>query len=399
MAGRPLRVLLFSSLFPHNGEPTLGIFVANRMRELIKHANVEVTVVAPVPWFPFKHKAFGAYGRAAQAKQVEKIDGVTVYHPRYIVIPKIGMHWAPNLMYFSAVRAIRKLIAQGVEFDLIDAHYLYPDGVAAAKLSKALSIPFVMTARGSDVTEIGLMERPRQKIQGALRSAAHTITVSNNLRADLMAMGGKAEKITTLRNGVDLDRFQETKRQETRSGWLSGPVLLFAGWLIPRKRLDLVLAVTAMVEGLVTVIVGDGPLRAELEAKAEELGISGRTLFLGQKSPAEMPEMFSAADVLLLPSDREGWANVLLEAMACGTPVVTRAIGGAPDLITSPEAGRVVDSDCAEDLAAAVRDVLDNPPARAETRAFAENYDWRETSAGQMTIFTKSANLAGEVNE
>lgn len=384
-------ILVFSSLFPHSGEPTLGIFVENRLRELLKTQRLTATVIAPVPWFPFKSNIFGSYGRAAQATRVEKRGGVTIYHPRYLVIPKIGMALTPYFMYLSALRCIKKLLKQGIEFDLIDAHYLYPDGIAAASLSATLGKPFVMTARGSDVTEIGLMPGPRKRIKKALKSASHIITVSNNLRRDLIAMGGEEKKITTLRNGVDLERFYETGRNEMRTEWgtewAKGPILLFAGWLIPRKRLDIVLEVTARVSALKTVIVGDGPLRALLEKQCNDLGITDRVRFVGQKTPAEMPTYFSAADLLLLPSDREGWANVLLEAMACGTPVVTRAIGGAPDLVTKTCAGRVVDSASPDALSSAVRDLLENRPSRADTRAFAEKFDWGTTSEGQNLIF------------
>jgi len=245
-----------------------------------------------------------------------------------------------------------------------------------------------MTARGSDVTEIGAMQGPRRKILRAIQAASHTITVSNNLRRDLISMGGDEAKITTLRNGVDVRRFKEQDRKIRRESWgVSGPVMLFAGWLIPRKRLDLVLDVTVEIPELTTVIVGDGPLRGKLEHQAKELGISGRVIFMGQRKPSEMPAVYSGADILLLPSDREGWANVLLEAMACGTPVVTRAVGGAPDLITNDNAGRVVDGDTGGMLGAAVKELIENPPARADTRAFAAGFDWTGTSEGQKKIF------------
>jgi len=387
MVNQTTRILLFSSLFPHRGEPTLGVFVENRLRHLIAEENVKAIVVAPVPWFPFKAKVFGKYGRFARAMRVEVRHGITIYHPRYLVIPKVGMNLTPMFMYWSALRCTRRLLGQGAKWNVIDAHYLYPDGVAAAKLSKKLNIPFVMTARGSDVTEIGLVPSARKMIKSALDVASHTITVSNNLRRDLVAMGGKPEQITTLRNGVDTSFFKETKRSEMRKSWGEGPIMLFAGWLIPRKRLDLVLKVTALIPGITTVIIGDGPLRSTLEVKAKHLGIYDRVIFAGQIAPEKMPEMYSGADVLLLPSDREGWANVLLESMACGTPVVTRDVGGAPDLVTQDEAGRLVKSDTPEKLSDAVKDLLLCLPDRKATRKFAQQFGWASTSKGQKQIF------------
>jgi len=386
----PINLLVLSSLFPHKGEPTLGIFVQNRLLHLIAQENVQATVIAPVPWFPFKGKLFGKYGRAAQAPRVETREGLTIHHPRYFVIPKIGMMLTPLFMFWSVNRCVQKLIRQGLKIDVIDAHYLYPDGVAASKLSASIDRPFVLTARGSDVTEIALISTPKAMIKEAVSKAAHTITVSNNLRLNLISMGCDPQKITTLRNGVDLKRFYEVNRNQTRERWGQGPIMLFAGWLIPRKRLDLVLGVTASIPDLKTVIVGDGPQRTELADKAVELGIVDRVIFEGQIKPEEMPAIYSGADILILPSDREGWANVLLEAMACGTPVISREVGGAPDLVTKPEAGRIVRADTAEALSHAVVNMLSNLPERSETRAFAEAYDWSATSKGQKVIFEKA---------
>lgn len=388
MADRPIKILLFSTLFPHAGEPTLGIFVENRLRNLLaQEPEIEATVIAPVPWFPFKGKLFGSYGRAACAHKVEIRDGLTIYHPRYLVIPKVGMLLTPNFLASSAWRCLKRLLGKGEKFDVIDAHYLYPDAVAASVLSLNAGIPFVATARGSDVTQIAHMSGPRHKILKAVDRAAHTITVSANLKRDLVTMGAEASKISVLRNGVDLEKFKQVDREKGRKKFPDKPILLYAGWLIPRKRLDLVLAVTKLSPDLITVIVGDGPLMAKCQEDARLMGIADRVYFVGQKVPEEMPSYYSLADVLLLPSDREGWANVLLEAMACGTPVVSRAIGGAPDLIVEDRAGRVVDSAKPEDLACAVNDVLKHLPKREKVRQFAEKYGWAETSSSQKRIF------------
>ncbi len=388
MGKQSIKILLFSTLFPHAGEPTLGIFVENRLKNLLKqYEGLEATIIAPVPWFPFKNNIFGAYGRAARANKVEFRDNIVVHHPRYLVVPKIGMLLTPWFLYISAWRCFEKLRKNGAEFDIIDAHYLYPDAVACARLARKSGLPFIATARGSDVTQVGLMARPQQAILAALQQASHTITVSANLKRDLVSMGACEADISVLRNGVDLERFREIGRKERRKAFPAGPIMIFAGWLIPRKRLDLVLAVTKLLPNISTVIVGDGPLMAECKEEVSRMGISSRVFFEGQQTPEDMAPYFSLADVLLLPSDREGWANVLLEAMACGTPVVSRAIGGAPDLIQENVAGRVVDSDDPVLLAKAVQAILDDQPSRSAVRGYAARYDWVETSTAQMKVF------------
>ncbi len=398
MSSSPINILLFSTLFPHVGEPTLGIFVENRLKNLLKHENVEATVIAPVPWFPFKHKLFGGYARAAKAQMIEKRGNLTVYHPRYIVIPKVGMLLTPWFLYRAARRSLRKLSDNGAVFDLIDAHYLYPDAVAAERLARFANLPFIITARGSDVTQIALMDRPRKLILSAIQQASHTITVSANLKRDLVDMGAREDRISVLRNGVDLVRFKEISRNEGRKKYPAGKIMVFAGWLIPRKRLDLVLEVARLLPDVNAVIVGDGPLMKQCKQDAERMGIRDRVFLEGQKPPEDMPKYFSLADVLILPSDREGWANVLLEAMACGTPVVSRAIGGARDLIQSDVAGRVVDSDNPELLADAVKKVLDDNYDRKDVAEYAGHYDWTETSMKQREIFNSAIAEYSEFN-
>jgi len=127
MKTKPIEILVFSTLFPHQGEPTLGIFVENRLRHLIADENIKATVIAPVPWFPFKGAIFGKYGRAARASRIEKRGDLSVYHPRYLVIPKLGMALTPWFLFLSALLCVRKLMKQGLQFELIDSHYLYPD--------------------------------------------------------------------------------------------------------------------------------------------------------------------------------------------------------------------------------------------------------------------------------
>jgi len=393
-----VKILLFSSLYPHAAEPTLGIFVENRLRRLLADQPVEARVVAPVPWFPFTAPVFGRYARAACAPVREDRDGIQVMHPRFPVIPKLGMSLTPLGLARVGLTAARSIRARGFDFDLIDAHYLYPDGVAAARMGDALGRPVVMTARGSDVTEIGRQLRARRVILEALERAAHVNAVSNSLRDELIEIGVPATKITTVRNGVDLERYRQVHREVVRERLgLSGPVMMFAGWLIPRKRVDLVLGVTGHLENCTTLLLGDGPLRGALERQARELGISHRVRFLGQKRPEELVEYYNAADAFLLLSDREGWANVLLESMACGTPVVSRAVGGAPDLITRRVAGRLVDSTDVEVIASAVRDLLSSAPSREAVRAFAADFDWSGVSAQQMEIFRNALSARGSI--
>src|SRR5262249_42318351 len=149
-----LRVLTLTTLYPNKAQPHHGVFVENRLRHLVASGRVEARVMAPVPWFPLQGRSFGSYGVFASVPAREERHGVSIDHPRYPVIPRIGMSAAPWLLYRAIKGPMRRLIASGVTFDLIDAHYFYPDGVAAVMLAREFGLPVSITARGTDLNLI-----------------------------------------------------------------------------------------------------------------------------------------------------------------------------------------------------------------------------------------------------
>ncbi len=386
----PVRLLTFSTLYPNAAQPTHGVFVENRLRHLLGSGAATSTVLAPVPWFPSTSSRFGAWAAFARAPREETRHGIAVHHPRFPVIPRVGMSIAPWLLYRAALPAARRLLAAGVAFDAIDAHYVYPDGVAAVWLGRALGRPVVITARGTDVNLIPRYAVPRRLIQGAIAGAAALIAVSGALAEALTGLGAPAGKVTVLRNGVDLALFHPpADRAAARAALgLAGPTLISVGHLIERKGHDLVIEALARLPDWSLLIVGEGPERAKLEALAARPGLAGRVRLLGGRPHAELPTLYGAADMLVLASSREGWANVLLESMACGTPVVASDIWGNPEVVRDPEAGRIVPR-TAEAIAAGVAALAAAAPARAATRAYAEGFSWDATTEGQLALFRR----------
>ncbi len=185
-----MRLLTYSSLYPNTAQPNHGVFVENRLRKLVESGEVEAKIVAPVPWFPFKGAAFGSYGAFARAPRTEERFGLKIEHPRYPIIPKIGMNWTPWLMYRFTWPTVARLWRGGYRFDAIDAHYFYPDGVAAAMIARRLNVPVVITARGTDINLIPAHEAPRRMILAASRQAAAMITVCQALKDSLVELGG-----------------------------------------------------------------------------------------------------------------------------------------------------------------------------------------------------------------
>jgi glycosyltransferase involved in cell wall biosynthesis len=386
---RPIRLVTFSTLYPNAVQPTHGVFVENRLRHLVASGAVISRVVAPVPYFPFRSPRFGRYGEFAQVPEWEERHGLTLHHPRYPLLPKVGMNVAPFLLAAATLGAVRAAGAAQGGVDLIDAHYLYPDGVAATWIGRMLNVPVVMTARGTDVSLIPKYPAPRRMIVRACARADAVITVSAALKDGLVALGADADHITVLRNGVDLGLFRPLDRAATRRRLgLEGPTVISVGHLIERKGHDLIIEAMPRLPGFTLLIAGEGPERGKLEALIVRHGLENRVRLLGARPHAELPELYGAADALILASSREGWANVLLEAMACGTPVVATEIWGNPEVVARPEAGILMVERSAKGVADAVRSLFGSRlPSRESTRAYASAFSWDATTEGQIELF------------
>jgi glycosyltransferase involved in cell wall biosynthesis len=387
-----MKILLFSSLFPSSVRPIHGIFVETRLRELLKTGLVQARVVAPVPWFPSTDARFGEYARFAATPGFERRNDLDVHHPRYLLLPKVGMTMAPMAMALGALPTLQKLQREGFDFDLIDAHYYYPDGVAAGLLARWLGKPFVVTARGTDINLIPQHALPRRMILQTAARASASIGVCQALMDSLQELGADGNKLHALRNGVDLVRFTPESRAAARQRLglnVPGPCLLSVGHLVERKGHHLAIEALAHLPGVHLLVAGSGPEQGALKALASRLGVADRVHWAGVVPQTELKWWYSAADALALCSSREGWANVLLEAMACGTPVIATNIWGTPDVVNTPAAGLLMQNRDAASLARAWNQLMSALPTREATRAHAETFSWDATTKGQIELFQR----------
>ena len=261
-------------------------------------------------------------------------------------------------------------------FDVIDAEFFWPDGPAAVRLGKALGVPVSIKARGSDVHLWGVRRGVAEQIVAAGRAADGLLAVSAALKADMVALGIPAERIRVHHTGVDLDRFRPVDRAAAKAALgVVGPLIVSAGHLNARKGQRLAIEALASLPGATLILVGDGPDRAALERRAAEADVAGRVRLLGARPHEDLPALLAAADVMVLPTLSEGLANVWVESLACGTPVVTTNVGGAPDVFDRPEAGRLVPREPAA-IAAAVAETLADPPAQEAVRQAATRFSW-----------------------
>ena len=382
-ARKPVRLLTLTTLFPNACRPRHGIFIANRLRMLCATGRVESTVIAALPAFP------GCYRENRRVALRETIEGFDVHHPRYLHWPKVGMRRQPDALARALLRTLHEPALAGRTFDLVDAHYFYPDGVAAAIVARALRLPLVISARGSDVNLIGDFAFARQRMRRAAARAQGVIAVSQALKARMAALGIADGGVMVLRNGVDTELFAPIDRLAARERLgldASAPLVLAVGNLVSEKGFDLLLRTAACNPSWRLLIVGEGPEREPLRRLAQRV-VPGRVELRASMPQADLRYAYSAADVLALPSLREGWPNVLLESMACGTPVAAASVGGVAEIVRAGAPGIVVRERTTEAWSEALGALLADAPPAQDVRAYAMRFGWSEVVDRQCALY------------
>ncbi len=388
------RLLTYTALFPSTSRAQHGIFIETRLKRLIQNEGIAARVVAPVPWFPSAHPRFGARAKMAATPTYDVRNGVSVHYPRYPLLPKIGMSTAPQMQAWGSRRSVARAV---VEFapQIIDAHYFYPDGVAAAAHARQHGLPLVISARGSDINLVGQFETPRAKMLAAANQASALIAVSSSLRDAMIALGMNAQKIHVLRNGIDGQQFsmqpQHTAREALGIPESAASVIVSVGNLVSEKGSDLALEAIIAQPFSFGIFAGDGALRPALEARAREAGCSARVKFLGSVAQSQLVQVYSAADVTVLASKREGWPNVVLEAMVCGSLVVASDVGAVREMVTHEGVGRVVAHSDQHALNDAIKAALTQKVDRQYVRNHALAYDWASVTRAQAALYADVA--------
>lgn len=386
-----MKVLVFTALYPNNIWPNQGVFVKERMTEFAKQEGCSARVIAPVPYFP--PLRINERWSFSQVRREEIIDGVQVFHPRYLMIPKVGMAIHGLMMFLSVLPAVRR-IRREFDFDLIDGHYVYPDGFAAVYLGRILKKPVVLSARGSDISLFPGFPVIRNLVRHTLFKADKVIAVSQALKREMKQLGVAEEKIVIIPNGVDARKFYPVPKESARRklGLPHGKMILSVGNLTPNKGFVLLLkALKILVENfkekrLYLIIVGEGVLRNDLERMVSSLGLGEHVRLVGTISHRELLLWYSAADVFCLASKREGWPNVLLESMACGTPVVATSKWGVPEIVKSDKVGFLTERSATE-IAETLWKALRKPWRSDDIVHFARQHTWDGAARSVRQVF------------
>lgn len=395
-------VLSLTTLYPNAVNPRFGTFVARSMEALAKRGDWRVTLVNPIGLPPM---ALGRYRPLADLPAVSEEGGITIHRPHFTLIPRIGARRNAAAIARAALPLVQRIHAE-TPIDLIDAQFFFPDGPAAAIIARALSkdtggLPLSIKARGSDISFWGEHGFARQQMLEAAEVATGLLAVSHDLARQMAAMGMDASKITVHYTGLDRDRFRPFEHTQLRSqlgrelGFTlpdNAPLLACVGALIERKGQGIAIVALRAIPGARLVLVGKGEDEARLRALAASEGVADRVFFAGSVDHDLMPLILSAADVMVLPTVAEGLANAWVEALACGTPVVTSDVGGAREIITCDTAGRLVERN-PEAVAAGINAILNAPPSREEVAALTEGFSWDANAAALAAHYDR---LVGE---
>jgi teichuronic acid biosynthesis glycosyltransferase TuaC len=392
-----LRVGVVSTFFPNSSAPYRTLFVRHLVTALAE--NAAVAVIAPIPYAP-------PWPRRARWEALRTVpysagsSDVPVEHPRYIVVPKVGA--LSGLTYAIAVApALKRLARAGI--DVIHAHCAYPDAVGVALVARALGMPFVVTAHGSDINVRATRRSVRAQVLWALSQAQAIITVSEDLRNKICALAPHlAPRVSCIPcSGVNPSLFHLGERSAARAGRdldAQARVALFVGNLVPIKGLDTLLAAWRTLVGRGglnsrdrLVVIGDGPLRPQLETAATEPALAGTLRVLGARPQEEISQWMRAATVLCLSSLNEGMPNVVVEALSSGLPVVATAVGGIPDLVKPEVNGYLAPSGNVEELSAALLRALDRNWDARQIASTAAGYNWKALAARNLDVLANAA--------
>ena len=388
-----MRVLVLSTVFPNALQPTFGVFVAERIRRVARHC--DVSVVAPVPWFPGNNLIRPQW---AGVPAMEEAEGFRVYHPRILCAPRYAK-WLDGALYAASLFPVLARLRRPFPFDLIDAHFAYPDGLAAALLGAVFRVPVVITLRGSLVR---LRHHPlhRPQIRWALRRATRVLAVSESLKQVAEELGVPAGHIRVIPNGVDAGRFVPRERAEARRA-LGLPqdrtIIISVGGLNEGKGHHHVVALLPELarrhpDLLYVIVGGERPgdsSRPLIESLAARHDVSHRVRLVGARPHDEVPLWLAAADLFCLATRSEGWANVLLESLACGTPVVSTRVGGNAEIVTHEGLGILVPAADDGALAAALLEGLGRRWDRQLLVAHARAHSWDSAVRGVLDEFDR----------
>ena len=394
-----LRVLSISTLFPSPAKPAFGKFVANQMAGVEARGDVDLVMVNPIGLPPFPLSRREPYATLARCPAQSVMGALVVHHPRFTLIPVVGGDTNPARVARAVLPLARRLHAEH-PFDVVDAQFFFPDGPAAAIVAHELGLPLTIKARGSDIHYWGTRPKALAQMRAAAAQAARILSVSAALASDMAALGFPAERITAHYTGLDRERFFVTSRVAARGSLAAllglqlpeaAKLVVTPGALIAIKGQRLAIEAMTHLPEAHLALAGTGADEESLRALAGQYGLAERVHFLGQVSHEVLPVLMSASDAVVLPSEREGLANVWIEALACGAPLVIPDIGGSAEVVREASAGRLAGRS-ATAIAEALRGIFEKAPDQEAVAANVAGFSWEANAERLVEIWQEVKN-------
>lgn len=364
MTADRLRVLVLARSYPNDVLPTLGLWTEQPTIRMAKRC--EMRVVSPVPWCPPLPpiRSLEQYARFRRVPVHDRRHGVEIVHPRFVVGPGRSTYPLEALAYARGIGTTVERLRAEFPFDVVHAHFIYPEGVVAQGIAGRYGVPFVVTEHAPWTGWLDGRSIRRQALPAA-RAAAALMPVSSSVLQTIRAYAGDSVRAEVIPVGVDSELFVPGTPAQRRPDQI-----LFVGWINYNKGVDVLfdamMRLRASKRAAQLLLAGGAYYRdtrlqeEQLRAHAAKLGLGDRIRFLGRQPPAEVARLMAESAVVVLPSRAESFGAVLVEALACGTPVVATKCGGPEDIVTE-DVGELVPVGDAAALAAALARVLDDP--------------------------------------
>ena len=388
-------LVLYTTIFPTPREPDLATFTTQLADALSAH--YLVSVVRPVPWCPnlpgFRSLS---QGRAYAGLPFSYDRGrVTVYHPRYFLAPKTPLILQSWLQFVAVGRFVRGLHLER-RVDAINAHWIYPDGVAAVRIAESIGAPILLTALGSDINVSAEVPMRRGQISRALKASQGASGVSRALVARLIELGAPSNRAHYIPNGVNKVLFSPASKDDREALCHklgldpTRRYVIFVGRLHPVKGLRFLVEALCLLQqedrlDFDTLLIGGGELEGTLKSAIKERRLEKSVRLVGNVSHATVPDWLRIGDAFCLPSLMEGMPNVVLEAMACGLPVVASNVGAIPDVVHSGS-GLLVSPGDPTALAEALGRVMDRTWNRDKIAESDSTPDWHAVAAAYARV-------------
>lgn len=379
-----MNILFISSQFPNPAEKNKGVFSLQIVKELDEFANLRVIApVASMGVFRFLDR-FKKYKTNFEIPAYQAIGNIETYHPPYNAIPKMG--FIHHLSIYKVLKPLIEKLNRERKIDVVNCHWIFPDGVAVHQVCQELGLPLMLTALGTDLNYYATLKLRKKNITKALLGADKVSVLSKSMYEKCRSTGVSPQKLVIIPNGVDLAKFYIIDRPAARRKINldeTTKMILFVGSLVPVKSVDCLLQAFAHFlnkykkSDFTLYLVGSGFLLANLKKMAKQLNLSSDVKFVGTVTHSDLLFWMNAADCLCLPSLSEGHPNVMMEALACGTPVVASAVGSIPDFINTQNGMTTKPTDprdIFEKLDACLKTYYD----RKKIRGTLQHHDWKD---------------------